>query len=189
VKSGGHNIDSGTTCGFGASGDQSNTDAKLSPLQNNGGLTATDALLAGSPAIDAAGNCPPPTTDQRGVTRPQGAACDIGAFELAAPLVPGAPPPPPGCIDRRKFKFHVHHVRTTKVVDVKVFINGRLRKHVTGRNLKFVTIGKLPQSTFTVRIEALQNRGGKLVSRRTYRGCTKSRPKTRRAHRNKHRHR
>jgi hypothetical protein len=50
-------------------------------------------LLAGSPAIDAgsatdstgnpdsAGN--PVTTDQRGVARPQGAACDIGAFELA----------------------------------------------------------------------------------------------------------
>jgi hypothetical protein len=35
----------------------------------------------GSPAIDTgnATGCPP--TDQRGVTRPQGLACDIGAVE------------------------------------------------------------------------------------------------------------
>jgi len=52
-------------------------------LQDNGGPTFTHALLPGSPAIDAAGNCNPPiTTDQRGVPRPQGPACDIGAFEV-----------------------------------------------------------------------------------------------------------
>jgi hypothetical protein len=39
--------------------------------------------LPGSPAIDAgSADCPPPATDQRGVARAQGAACDIGAFEL-----------------------------------------------------------------------------------------------------------
>jgi hypothetical protein len=54
-----------------------------SPLQDNGGPTFTQALLPGSPAIDAAYPfCPPPTTDQRGVNRPQGAACDIGAYEV-----------------------------------------------------------------------------------------------------------
>ena len=51
------------------------------PLQDNGGATPTHALLPDSPAIDAAAslNCPP--TDQRGVARPQGPRCDIGAFE------------------------------------------------------------------------------------------------------------
>jgi cysteine-rich repeat protein len=39
-------------------------------------------LSPGSPAIDAAGACGL-ATDQRGVTRPQGAACDIGAYEFA----------------------------------------------------------------------------------------------------------
>ena len=55
---------------------------RLGPLQNNGGPTSTMALLAGSPAIDAGLVVPGVTTDQRGVFRPQGAAPDIGAFEL-----------------------------------------------------------------------------------------------------------
>jgi len=54
--------------------------ALLGPLASNGGPTPTRALLAGSPAIDAGRTTL--TTDQRGVARPQGAADDIGAFEL-----------------------------------------------------------------------------------------------------------
>lgn len=55
----------------------------LGPLQDNGGHTWTHALLPGSPAIDAIPNigCNV-ATDQRGVSRPQGTNCDIGAFEL-----------------------------------------------------------------------------------------------------------
>jgi trimeric autotransporter adhesin len=56
-------------------------DPKLGPLANNGGLTQTHALLLGSPAIDAASTPDCPSTDQRGVLRPQGVACDIGSFE------------------------------------------------------------------------------------------------------------
>jgi hypothetical protein len=58
-----------------------NADPLLGPLQDNDGPTQTHALLPGSPAIDAAvlANCP--ATDQRGVSRPQGAGCDIGAYE------------------------------------------------------------------------------------------------------------
>jgi len=57
-------------------------DPKLSPLANNGLLTQTIGLLTGSPAINAGNNATCPTTDQRGVTRPQGGVCDIGAFEV-----------------------------------------------------------------------------------------------------------
>jgi hypothetical protein len=45
--------------------------------------------VAGSPAIDAVQDGP--STDQRGVSRPQGAAFDIGAFELE-PIVPTSTP-------------------------------------------------------------------------------------------------
>jgi uncharacterized repeat protein (TIGR01451 family) len=56
-------------------------DPRLAPLAANGGLTQTMALLSGSPALNSGVACPPPATDQRGVTRPQGAACDAGAVE------------------------------------------------------------------------------------------------------------
>jgi hypothetical protein len=59
--------------------------AMLGPLQNNGGLTMTMALLAGSPAIGQADNFfDAPVTDQRGVTRSDvpGELTDIGAFEV-----------------------------------------------------------------------------------------------------------
>jgi len=53
----------------------------LAPLASNGGPTMTRALLVGSPAIDGGTVCSE-GTDQRYVARPQGATCDIGAFEL-----------------------------------------------------------------------------------------------------------
>jgi predicted outer membrane repeat protein len=59
----------------------------LGPLQDNGGWTHTMALGQGSAAIDAGddGICAGPlvsSIDQRGVTRPQGSHCDIGAYEV-----------------------------------------------------------------------------------------------------------
>ena len=67
----------------------SNAVASLGPLQDNGGPTLTRALLIGSAAIDK-GNSSGGTdnlgaflmTDQRGVHRPNGPACDIGAVEF-----------------------------------------------------------------------------------------------------------
>ena len=69
------------SCGADLSGDP-----VLGELANNGGPTWTMALLAGSPAFDAGDDStcaaePVSGVDQRGVTRPQGAQCDIGAYE------------------------------------------------------------------------------------------------------------
>ncbi|MBI2612881.1 CSLREA domain-containing protein [Candidatus Kaiserbacteria bacterium] len=94
ITSLGHNIASDASCALGGTGDLNSTDPLLGPLQNNGGETETHALLAGSPAIDAVPllSCTV-TTDQRGITRPQGPGCDIGAFELEV-----CPPPLTGSI-------------------------------------------------------------------------------------------
>lgn len=56
-------------------------DPGLAPLAANDGPTQTMALTNSSPAFDSGGGgCP--GTDQRGISRPQGGACDLGAFEL-----------------------------------------------------------------------------------------------------------
>jgi hypothetical protein len=67
-------------------------DPLLGPLQNNGGPTQTQALLAGSPAIDQAICDSGISTDQRGLPRPfdfpeitnagGGLGCDLGGYEL-----------------------------------------------------------------------------------------------------------
>lgn len=54
----------------------------LGPLQDNGGSTLTHALLGNSHAIDGGSLDGTPVRDQRGVIRPAGAACDIGAYEF-----------------------------------------------------------------------------------------------------------
>jgi hypothetical protein len=80
LTSQGANLESTDQCGLHAAGDQVGREPLLGPLADNGGQTDTLALLSGSPAIDHASACTP--ADQRGVVRPQGAACDVGAFEL-----------------------------------------------------------------------------------------------------------
>jgi hypothetical protein len=65
-------------------------DPKLGALANNGGPTKTIALGAGSSAI---GLVPVSictvTTDQRGLHRPAGSACDAGAYEVSPPVLAG----------------------------------------------------------------------------------------------------
>jgi predicted outer membrane repeat protein len=84
VDSGGHNLSDSSDCGLDKPGDRWGSTVLLGPLADNGGPTDTEAVLPGSPALDAGAGCA--ATDQRGVTRPRGSACDIGAYELAPPL-------------------------------------------------------------------------------------------------------
>jgi fibronectin-binding autotransporter adhesin len=79
----GYNLEYGHTCVLTATGDITDTDPLLGPLQDNGGDALTHALLVGSLAIDH-GSFSYPSTDQRGVPRPQGSRCDIGAYERGA---------------------------------------------------------------------------------------------------------
>jgi beta-glucanase (GH16 family) len=80
----GHNLAGDISC-FPAASDLIVADPLLGALADNGGPTQTQALLAGSPAIDAADATASPAIDQRGTPRPQGAGHDIGAFERTVP--------------------------------------------------------------------------------------------------------
>ncbi len=86
LRSGGHNLIT-TTAGCNVIDDPTSNlvgiAPLLGPLADNGGLTPTRALLAGSPAIDTGSSAACEATDQRSVVRPQGVTCDIGAYEFA----------------------------------------------------------------------------------------------------------
>ena len=84
ANSDGWNVETTDECLNRQEPDQVVADAGLrSDLDNLGGETDVLAPLVDSPAVNvkAAGDCLP--TDQTGVTRPQGPACDAGAVELA----------------------------------------------------------------------------------------------------------
>jgi hypothetical protein len=86
----GHNIDSGTDCGFRSAGDLQGTDPQFTSTspQDNGGNTNTLAPAVTGPAVDAIPASGPGCggSDQRDLARPQGLGCDIGAFESFQPF-------------------------------------------------------------------------------------------------------
>ncbi|MEM7114558.1 MAG: choice-of-anchor Q domain-containing protein [Chloroflexota bacterium] len=87
----GYNLAGDDSCGFGNTGDMNSTDPLLLPLADNGGLTWTMLPDTNSPARDVIpfvnGSCNDSgvSLDQRGLHRPEGTHCDIGAVERAAP--------------------------------------------------------------------------------------------------------
>jgi len=97
LASAGYNLEDRAQCGLTGAGDQSHTDPRLGPLQDNGGSTETQALPASSPAVDQGnpGACSDAsgaavTDDQRG--QPRLSPCDIGAFEGSYPPSFAGPP-------------------------------------------------------------------------------------------------
>ncbi len=105
-----HTLENGTSCTGSVL-----ANPMLAPLGSYGGPTMTRPPFTGSPALDAvpattaAADCDLPNPDQRGVFRPQGGACDIGAVEgsVAPPVIqPPAQPPatPKRCKKGQKLK-------------------------------------------------------------------------------------
>jgi CSLREA domain-containing protein/uncharacterized repeat protein (TIGR01451 family) len=113
------------SCMFTDAASKKSTNPLLGGLANNGGETDTLALAAGSPAIDAgtAEGCP--ATDQRGVARPVGAACDIGAYEYQPPAA--TPPAPPAA---------------TASADLRLTIKAKPKKPRAGKKVTFTVTVK-----------------------------------------------
>lgn len=80
----GVNASSDASCGFAAAGGLEGP-LGLGPLADDGGPTPTHLPQPGSLLANAAAIASCTAFDQRGVSRPQGPACDIGAVEVAEP--------------------------------------------------------------------------------------------------------
>ncbi len=88
---GGRNVESATDCAF-TSGRQ-NANPGFGTLGLENGETPVFPITALSPAFDFGGGCT--GSDQRDLPRPQGAACDSGAYEVFVPVpTPSATPTP-----------------------------------------------------------------------------------------------
>jgi hypothetical protein len=85
-----------------------------------------------------------------------------------------------GCPDRTRQSFKLHRVPGTRVVRVEAFVNGRRTLVRTGTDVRRIALSGLPQTgPLKVRIVATHSSGAKVVSTRSWNGCTKGPPKIR----------
>jgi hypothetical protein len=88
--------------------------------------------------------------------------------------------PSGSCVDRRKWRFRIHQPKRGRIKAVTVYVNGkRVLKRVKQRGaIRRLTLRRLPKGRFRVKIVAIHSSGKKTVSKRWYRGCSKTRPIT-----------
>ena len=87
----------------------------------------------------------------------------------------------PGCLRSPTIGFKLHRVEGTRVVRVEATVNGKRRLRQTGRDIRRITLRNLKRGgRMTIRIVATHNTGSRVVSTRTWNGCTKSKPRVRR---------
>jgi dienelactone hydrolase len=84
------------------------------------------------------------------------------------------------CSAKRRVRFKLHHARGQRVVKVEAFVNGKRKLRRRGRDIDAITLRRLPRKPFTVRIVSTHSSGSQLVSTRRFKGCKKTRPRTRR---------
>jgi predicted outer membrane repeat protein len=186
----GSNIESATDCGFTAAGDQQNVaDPKLGALGNNGGQMDTMALLAGSPAIDHADSAHCPPTDEIGTTRPQGPACDVGAYEVPVAATVPQPPANPAAPKigvagvRRACVSSSFHVRfsvatSANVKSVVVKLDGKKIKSTAKRSFTLSINGKkLKSGRHRLTITATDSNGKVTTTRKSFSVCKAAKPR------------
>ena len=100
----------------------------------------------------------------------------MGVVRVGSLGIPAAVKAP--CVDRRKFTFKLRGSKRVKKVEV--YVNGVRKVVRRGRNVRSVTLRKLPKRRFVVRVVTTFADGKQRESTRTYRGCKKSKPRTRR---------
>jgi hypothetical protein len=85
------------------------------------------------------------------------------------------------CLRSSKVAFKLHRPPRNRIVRVEAFVNGKRKLRRTGRDITRIELTKLPRSgKMKVRIVATHSSGSKVVSTRTWNGCTKGKPSVKR---------
>ena len=169
ISDGGYNIDTGSSCGFSTSNHSlPNTAPRLDALASNGGPTQTMALAAGSPALDV---IPPSVTgcsggtDQRGIARPQGSGCDVGAYELVVTRADTQPPTVPTGLTATTVTSNSVGLSWSAstdpdgvVVGYTVYRNG-VAVGSTGGATTYTDLGVYPGTTYQYTVDAVDGGG------------------------------
>ncbi|HEX8646601.1 MAG TPA: hypothetical protein VF715_06845 [Thermoleophilaceae bacterium] len=94
-----------------------------------------------------------------------------------ADAAPGGGP----CLRPATLAFKLHQSRHSHVVRAEAYVNGKRRLRQSGRDLRRITLKGLKRSgKLTIRVVATHNTGSKVVSTRSWNGCTKGKPRVRR---------
>ena len=85
------------------------------------------------------------------------------------------------CLRPSSITFAIHRSQYSRAVRVEAWVNGKRRLRQSGRDIRRITLRGLKRGgKQTVRIVATHNTGSRVVSTRTWNGCTKGRPSVRR---------
>jgi Fibronectin type III domain len=165
ITDGGYNLDTGSSCGF-SNVSLNNTDPQLQSLASNGGSTQTMALPSDSPAVDAIpatfAGCPG-STDQRGIARPQGAGCDIGAFEFTTADI--LPPSTPGGLTAQSVSSKSVTLNwnpstdNVAVTGYTVYRNGTARTTTGASATTYTDQSVAPSTTYSYTVDAFDAAG------------------------------
>jgi hypothetical protein len=83
----------------------------------------------------------------------------------------------PACTAATRITFHLHKVPHGRVVRVLVYVNGRRVVNRRGHSLHTVTITRGSAKTIKVKIVTINNKRGRVITTRSFTGCTRTKVK------------
>jgi putative CocE/NonD family hydrolase len=81
---------------------------------------------------------------------------------------------PTACTSARRLSFRIRPVAGGRVVHVVVYVNGHVRLRRSGRSISGVSFARPRGSLLHVRIVSTNNRGGRVITKRTFRVCSRT---------------
>jgi len=102
-------------------------------------------------------------------------APSAAAGNTVTPLISGGLALPRACRPGSRLTFGIRKVRHGRVVRVVAYVNGHVALRRRGHNIRRISFARPQGSKLTIRIVTFNNRGGRVVTRRTLFPCSRTR--------------